>query len=95
MEVAINYTHIVDEYAAVKAAMADLQEKEDALKAILIASQERQLKGTSHKVSVSWICPKPTTDFKGVVDYLRVGKETLDLFQVEKQPYVTVRVYGR
>lgn len=95
METCLDLTAVVDEYAAVKAKIADLEEQSDTLKAILVASQERQLKGTAHKVSISWVCPKPAPDYKGIVEYLRVGPETLALFMVEKSPYPTVKLYGR
>lgn len=95
MEVSTDLTAVVDEYAAVKAAIATLEEKEESLKAMLIAAGEKSIKGTQHKVGISWVCPKPATDYKGICDYLKVGAETLALFAVEKSPYVVCRVYGR
>lgn len=85
----------VNEFAAVRAAIAKLEEREAELKALFVASGEKSLKGALHRVSISWICPKPTTDLKGLVDYLKPAPETIALFEVEKQPYVTVKLYGR
>jgi hypothetical protein len=89
-----NMTDLVDRYAEVHAELNALQEKADALKAELIATGEKHIKGTFIKATVSVSAPRVTTDWKGVVAELAPPQELLQAYTKVGSPVASVRLYA-
>ena len=89
-----NMTDLVDRYAEVHAEINALQEKAEALKAELIASGEKQVRGTFVKATISVSAPRVTTDYKGLVAELNPPAELIQAYAKVGSPVASVRLYA-
>lgn len=87
-------TQIVDRYAEIHSQLSALTEQADALKAELIATGEKQIKGTFVKASIAVSAPRVTTDYKAVVAELNPPKDLILAHTKVGSPTTSVRLYG-
>lgn len=90
----INMTDLVDNYADLHAQINELTAKAEALKAELIASGEKQVRGTFVKATISVSAPRVTTDYKGLVAELNPPVELIQAYAKVGSPVASVRLYA-
>lgn len=88
---AIPLAVLVDELASVNAKIAELQNLASEIKSVLIESNQRDINGLAYKAVVGFIEPKPSVDYKSIVQDL-VKKEVIGLGVVNAKKYQKVRV---
>lgn len=89
-----NLTQTVDRFAELHAEISRLTEEANTLKAELIASGEKQIKGTFVKASVTVSAPRVTTDYRGLVAELNPPPELIQAWTTVGNPSTSVRLYG-
>ena len=90
----ISMSDLVDNYAELHAQINDLTEKANALKAELIASGEKQIKGSFIKATISVSAPRVTVDYKGIVAELAPPEPLIQAHTKVGTPVASVRLYA-
>ncbi|MCE7028439.1 hypothetical protein [Jiella avicenniae] len=86
--------HPVDELVDVKAKIAELQEREKALKAKIIdMAGERDAVGGDEFIATIALQSRKTLDRKGLEN--RFGKDVVAVFDRESEPFFVVRTQPR
>jgi hypothetical protein len=91
----INMTDLVDNYADLHAQINELTAKAEALKAELIATGEKQVRGTFVKATISVSAPRVTVDYKGLVAELAPPEPLIQAHTKVGAPVTSVRLYAR
>lgn len=85
---------MVDQYAALKAQIANMQEQEALMRAALISTGLFVIEGNEHRVTVSEMS-KRYTDWRAVAENLKPSRQLVTAHTRTTEPTFTVRVYGR
>lgn len=94
-EAEVTPAKLVDEYAQIKAQLAELGKREAQIKKELIALGDKEIEGATHKVTLSLVQGRETTDVKALYEFLHIGADIVAQFTKRGDPYYTLRVYGR
>lgn len=90
----VSLPDLVDRYADVHSQISALKEKADDLKAQLLASGEKQIKGTFVKASISVSAPPVSVDWKGIVTELAPPEPVIQAHTKVGSPVSAVRLYA-
>jgi hypothetical protein len=86
----------VDRLALVKAQLADLKAREDALKQELAATGLPFIDGTTHRVAISHCDPRPVIDWRAIAEKLNPSRQLVVAHTtVAEEGYIVVRVSAR
>ena len=92
----IHLANIVEDLAAVKAAIAELSEREKTLKNELIASGESSIDGLMYRAAVSICDGRKSIDWEAIARYLgEPSRQFITAHTTIGQPYHVVRVSAR
>jgi len=87
---------IVDTLANIRAKIADLKDKEDTYKAMLIAAEVQAVDGTQHRATVTGPVYRQTIDWQTIARKLEPSAQLLKAHTtISHEPTYTIRVTAR
>ena len=88
-------TAAVDQLANLKAQIAQLQERESALKQSITESGFDIVEGTTHRAAVSHCDGRITTDWRAIAEYLQPSRQLVQAHTTQGEPYSVVRMSAK
>jgi hypothetical protein len=86
---------MVDDLAATKAQIAELQEHESVLKQALVATGLEAIEGTLHRATVSHCEGKVTVDWAAIAAKLEPSRQLVAAHTSQGRPFDVVRVSSK
>ena len=84
---------MVDQLADVNAKIAELQNLASEIKNALIDSNQASISGAAYKAAIKFNEPKPSVDYKKVVEFIGVDAKILKKFQKVRAPFYSVSLF--
>lgn len=95
MNSVFNLADIVDQLLAVKAQLAELEQRERELKDCLIASGQTSIDGILARASVSYCEGREKTDWQTIAQRFNPSRQLIAAHTTTGAPFHTVRVSAR
>lgn len=88
-------TNLVDELGALKAQIAELQDRETAIKLELQQSGLAEIDGDLYRTTISFVEPSPKVDWKAVAERLQPSHQLITAHTSQPKGYAVVKVSSR
>jgi hypothetical protein len=85
----------VDRLAEVKAMIAALKVTEEELKADLIATGCKCIKGAQHQAAITYATTKTCIDWKSIAQHYKPSRQLITAHTTESEPFDTVRMSAK
>jgi hypothetical protein len=84
----------VDQLAAVKAELSELQAREAELKKLLAAAGPDVIEGTEHRAAIS-ITARTAIDWQAIAQHLKPSRQLITAHTKEGAPFAVVRISAK
>ncbi len=95
MNTIVNLSSLVDSLADIRAQIADLQEQEQNLRDLLIASGQSSIDGVYHTLKITEQSGRVVTDWKTIAQKFEPSRQLVSAHTTQGKPFHVLRLLGR